>query len=104
MKHSLAIATETIMPGVTDRQFYEEMQKIRDQIDSRANAIERKLDQHADEDRAMFSRIGDRVLVIETTNENEEGHVVKRAAKISFLIGAPSGLVGLYTLWRIWHP
>jgi hypothetical protein len=105
MKHALALsATEPIMPGVTDGQFYQEMQKIRDLIDARANAIERKLDQHANDDRDLFSAIGNRVLIMETTNDAEKGQSVKRAAGVSLLISIPSGLLGLYELLKIWKP
>lgn len=104
MMHAHAVALETILPGVTDSQFYQEMQKLRDLIDARANVIERKLDDHARIDGEMFTAIGNRVLIMETTNATEKGQSVKRAAGVSLLISIPSGLLGLYELLKLWKP
>jgi hypothetical protein len=100
MKHLLAL--ETIMPGVTDQQFYQEMQKLRDLIDYRANGIERKLDEHAAEDRAGFTAIGNRVLTIEIQRDEEKSQAIKRGSLLA-LIGASGMTLGIAAIRKFFN-
>lgn len=93
-------ATETLLPGITDQSFYQEMQRIRDLIDSRANAIERKLDQHAEDDRDLFSAISNRVLIIETQRDNEKNQAIKRGSALA-LAGAGGMTLAISALRKL---
>lgn len=87
------------MPGVTDRQFYEEMQKIREHIDRRANELEAKLEKHAEEDRLVAADVS----TIKTERRLEAGQTKRRMSLMVFIGGA--GMTGLWKLLdHLWKP
>lgn len=90
---------------ITETQFYDAMRALQAQlskeINERANRIEEKLDNHADEDRAGFTAIGNRVLVIETQRENEKSQAVKRGSLVAMVVSAGSAVI-IELIKRTW--
>lgn len=85
-------AVEPIVAAISDAKFYEEMQKVRDLINARANGLEDKL-----------SGVITRVAVLETIRETE----TRRAAKRQTLTVV--GLTATVTsIWKLidhyWKP
>ena len=89
------------MGTVTDKQFYEAMQEIRDLINSRANELVRKIDDHAQDDQKAFEAIRERVNTIEVQRDGEKGQAAKRATLTALVVSLPGSI---YAVWKLWHP
>ncbi len=104
MGYAHSLAAEDLLAGISERQFYDAFRDLQRQleakIDERANGIEKKLDDHAAEDRDLFTKIGNRVLIIETERGNEKSQATKRATLVAFVVSLPGAAVALWKLWK----
>lgn len=88
--------------GVTERQLYEALRSLESvlggKIDAASARLERKLDEHAEDDKAVANR----VLVIETQRADERAAAVRRGtwAGIAAAAGVTSAWQALQHWWK----
>ena len=96
------------MSDISQAQFYEAMQQMRDLIDEkhasqrifiadRADRIEHQIAEHAKEDRL----VADRVLTLENERDTVKRQTVSRSTIIALVIAIPGAALALYTLLHV---
>lgn len=91
------------MSDITQGQFYDAIQKLRDHLDAKHTSLresmedgfarlDAKLDQHAKDD----SLVANRVLVIETQRKEEASQVMRRSTWMALIAAA-----GLTAVWDL---
>lgn len=85
--------------GISQRQFYDAMQVLRDLIDERHRVMREtmetrfdkvftKMDAHALDDQLIQRNLADRVLTIENEREAEAKQVIRRSTWVAMLAGS----------------
>lgn len=86
------LTPETEGEGISQRQFYEAMQVIRDQIDERHRSMRASMEDRFDKVLAKMD-IEKRVSIIETERKSEAKQALKQSTYIALVVSA--GLTGL---------
>jgi len=83
--------------GVSQEQFYKALGALEERLGRRFDGIERKIDDHAADDRLVANR----VLVIETQRDEEQKAAVRRGTLGGIL--AAAGVSGMWELVKhVW--